>query len=368
MEHLEKLQRRGSSTGGASSTDVLPQTEGFNLIPRVVRVQCRWQWMVATVLVESDLQRVEMWVDPFTYVEVSSAVGRYEGGMRRSQESSTSTWVARSSYEIIADEVEPAAEPVQALTQYPSATPPESPADPAFDGRIAKAILFGVRAWMLSASAATRGVCSETRRYIAGLRAASQAYEIVRIKAWRSGSLARSLDGRIGAGNSVRALAASLRDTVVKRGVCAQGGFSSEEEFLDAMNSGFEGAVRRDDELKSQLLKSYHHVMPFSKGYFKSHCSQRAYRPRKDASAKSQVVDDGHSGLDAHAAVFQPQIRPYQKPVYFSPHAAWLYAADVEMNPTDKTFQWVACQQDRLVGGLSMLMQPWTGKWASFPW
>ena len=59
----------------------------------------------------------------------------------------------------------------------------------------------------------------------------------------------------------MKALAVALRDAVVKRAVCALGGFN-EVCFLIAIDLAFDGALLKNDELKSQLLNSYHHVGP----------------------------------------------------------------------------------------------------------
>ena len=56
------------------------------------------------------------------------------------------------------------------------------------------------------------------------------------------------------------ALAIVLRDAVVKRAVCSQGGFRDSESPCIALSPAFDGGRLKDDELKSQLLNSYHHV------------------------------------------------------------------------------------------------------------
>ena len=60
----------------------------------------------------------------------------------------------------------------------------------------------------------------------------------------------------------MKALAIALRDAVVKRAVCSLGGFNDSESFIIAINLAFDGALLKNDELKSQLLNSYHHVWP----------------------------------------------------------------------------------------------------------
>ena len=69
------------------------------------------------------------------------------------------------------------------------------------------------------------------------------------------------MEHTVGGRKSVKALGVALRDAVVKRAVCALGGFN-EVSFLIAIDLAFDGALLKNDELKSQLLNSYHHVGP----------------------------------------------------------------------------------------------------------
>jgi len=255
-EYLAQLQ--GGTSGAGSSSDAWQQTEEESFVLPCGRIQCRWQWMVTTLLVDSDLQRVEAWAD----------------------------------------------------------------------SQIAKHQIGEVRAWMSSAEAATG---SEKDRFLVGLRAACQAYDLVRAKASEPNSLASAFDVKTGARKSVKALACSLRDAVVKRGVCAQGGFSSEDQFVEAIDPGFDGGLRDDDELKSQLLNSYHHIMRSSADYFRSKCSKKKRRPRKgkknvNGQATSSLWTSG--GMNRVAQPFQPDFQPYFwpfQPVYDATYA-WQHA------------------------------------------
>ena len=51
LGYLGNLHPRGCTGGAGSITDSSRQTEDPNLILVVDYVQCRWQWMVSTVLV-----------------------------------------------------------------------------------------------------------------------------------------------------------------------------------------------------------------------------------------------------------------------------------------------------------------------------
>ena len=122
--------------------------------------------------------------------------------------------------------------------------------------------IIELRSWIFSANAHSMGAPGDIDRYGAGLRAAAQAYEVVRIKAADNpGGLAGSLEHTVGGRKSVKALAVALRDAVVKRAVCSLGGFN-ESSFIIAINLAFDGTLLKNDELKSQLLNSYHHVWP----------------------------------------------------------------------------------------------------------
>ena len=123
--------------------------------------------------------------------------------------------------------------------------------------------IIELRSWIFSANAHSMGAPGDIDRYGAGLRAAAQAYEVVRIKAADNpGGLAGSLEHTVGGRKSVKALAIALRDAVVKRAVCSLAGFNDSESFVIAINTAFDGGLLKNDELKSQLLNSYHHVWP----------------------------------------------------------------------------------------------------------
>jgi hypothetical protein len=87
--------------------------------------------------------------------------------------------------------------------------------------------------------------------------------------------------------------------------------------------------LRRDDELKSQLLNSYHHVMCSSADYFRSKCSRKSWRPRKGTRGNDKQQTDNEAGwassaLSGNAAAFESYFWPYQ-PVYDASYA-WEHA------------------------------------------
>ena len=184
-----------------------------------------WSWFASTLLVISELDRVEVWVNLTR-----------PGGSRNLEATSEL----------------PELTPTLAVTAATST---------------AQQKIIELRSWISSANAQSMGAPGDIDRYGAGLRAAAQAYEVVRIKAADNpGGLAGSLEHTVGGRKSVKALAIALRDAVVKRAVCSLAGFNDSESFVIAINPAFDGGLLKNDELKSQLLNSYHHVWPHGGG------------------------------------------------------------------------------------------------------
>ena len=123
----------------------------------------------------------------------------------------------------------------------------------------------------------------------------AQAYELVRLKAIFPGSLAASLEHTIGGRKAFSQLSCTLRDAVVILGMCSHGEYTSEEAFVEALDPGFDGEVRSDADLKSQLLNSYHHVKRALANHFRSICSKTGWRPRKGTRANEQTQTDGET-------------------------------------------------------------------------
>jgi hypothetical protein len=330
VKYLEGLHQRGDA-GGASSTDPFIAPVFPPAVVPIGRVECHWQWLYTAVLVADGLQRVEIWANTSIYLEASSVDGRRRRALRciDCSDHETVAAIASSMIEYMAD-IEDAAERVESLELsrqlyadvlvasvalsvfHPSVVLPVTPAGPVCVGMTARDVLSEIRACVLSASGATMRVYPEAERYLAGLRAAAQAYDMVRVKASHPGSLSHALAARIGAARSVKALACTLRDAVVKRAVCVQGGFASEESFVAVVDDAFGGVLRRDEELGSQILNSYHHVAILSDDKFRSKCSKKSYRARRGNRGGGQVGggDGCASRFCASASVHEPYFPP----------------------------------------------------------
>ena len=243
---LKQLALRADGTGGPTA-----DTSSSNGIPEAVLLN--WSWFASTLLVISELDRVEVWVNLTR-----------PGGSRNLEATSEL----------------PELTPTLAVTAATSTSQQK---------------IIELRSWIYSTNAQSLGAPGDFDHYSAGLRAMAQAYYVVYNKADNN-------PGGLGGRKSVKALRVALGDAVVNRAVCALGGVN-ENSFLIAIDLAFDGAILKNAELKSQLLNSYHHVMRSSAEYFRSKCSKKGWRPRKrsrqEDQCKQQVEQEEHEQTDA---------------------------------------------------------------------
>ena len=225
---LKQLALRAVGTGGPTA-----DTSSSNGIPEAVLLN--WSWFASTLLVISELDRVEVWVNLTR-----------PGGSRK----------------------------LEATSELPELTP--TLAVTAATSTLQQKIIE-IRFWIYSINAQSLGAPGDFDHYSAGLRAMAQAYYVV-----------YNLGG-LGGWKSVKALRVALGDAVVNRAVCALGGVN-ENSFLITIDLAFDGAILKNAELKSQLLGSYHHVMRRSPKYFRSKCSMKGWRPRKGSRREVQCI------------------------------------------------------------------------------
>jgi len=243
---LKLLALRAVGTGGPTA-----DTSSSNGIPEAVLLN--WSWFASTLLVISELDRVEVWVNLTR-----------PGGSRK----------------------------LEATSELPELTP--TLAVTAATSTLQQKIIE-IRFWIYSINAQSLGAPGDFDHYSAGLRAMAQAYYVVYNQVDNN-------FGGLGGRKSVKALRVALGDAVVNRAVCAIGGVT-ENSFLIAIDLAFDGAILKNAELKSQLLGSYHHVMRSSDEYFRSKCSKKEWRPRKESrqrfQCKQQVEQEEHEQTDA---------------------------------------------------------------------
>ena len=236
---LKQLALRAVGTGGPTA-----DTSSSNGIPEAVLLN--WSWFASTLLVISELDRVEVWVNLTR-----------PGGSRN----------------------------LEATSELPELTP--TLAVTAATSTLQQKIIE-IRFWIYSINAQSLGAPGDFDHYSAGLRAMAQAYYVVYNQADNN-------PGGLGGRKSVKALRVALGDAVVNRAVCALGGVN-ENSFLIAIDLAFDGAILKNAELKSQLLNSYHHVMRSSAEYFRSKCSKKGWRPPEKVKTKVPVQAAGGAG------------------------------------------------------------------------
>ena len=240
---LKQLALRAVGTGGPTA-----DTSSSNGIPEAVLLN--WSWFASTLLVISELDRVEVWVNLTR-----------PGGSRK----------------------------LEATSELPELTP--TLAVTAATSTLQQKIIE-IRFWIYSINAQSLGAPGDFDHYSAGLRAMAQAYYVVYNQVDNN-------FGGLGGRKSVKALRVALGDAVVNRAVCAIGGVT-ENSFLIAIDLAFDGAILKNAELKSQLLNSYHHVMRSSAEYFRSKCSKKGWRPRKGSRREDQQEEQKeHEQTDA---------------------------------------------------------------------
>jgi hypothetical protein len=230
---LKLLALRAVGTGGPTA-----DTSSSNGIPEAVLLN--WSWFASTLLVISELDRVEVWVNLTR-----------PGGSRK----------------------------LEATSELPELTP--TLAVTAATSTLQQKIIE-IRFWIYSINAQSLGAPGDFDHYSAGLRAMAQAYYVVYNQVDNN-------FGGLGGRKSVKALRVALGDAVVNRAVCALGGVN-ENSFLITIDLAFDGAILKNAELKSQLLGSYHHVMRRSPKYFRSKCSMKGWRPRKGSRREVQCI------------------------------------------------------------------------------
>ena len=295
-ELVANASRSTSSTEAVSSTDA-PISVGLQLV---------WLSLVGGLLVESECERCEIWMQPSAFLEEAARSTRADSSYRQVQNQvDDSSWVEINLQTLSGVRrtinVDHGVEVIDDLRRRIAWALGVSPRlqgllhdstllqgserlrDFVSDGAVTLTVVIiatrdrdahdalerisDVRASMrgetqdaLGGAEISTGESSSNGRHCASLWAASQALEVIRVN--RGDSLAAVMQ-KGGEKTAFKALVCRLRETVVMRGLCVHGGpvaTGEEEAFREILDVGSNRLFGRDDELRSQLLNAYHHV------------------------------------------------------------------------------------------------------------